>query len=113
MEWCPSSDSPESPLMPEELFRKFYSVKYGLRGTYDLELGLRRAKKFGTSVAGLGSVARILNHNRAGKNSKRIPVPTLVKKSTIDNEDDLDIYLKRLKQEYEEMINDLIPDYNL
>lgn len=109
MEWSTVSDGPNSPLMPEELYRKFYRAKYGFKSVHEMEMALKIAKETGVGVrCRTRDVEEILSSARCGK-SHPVPRTMVVDDNIIDSEKELDEYLKELEEYYVESSKELMP----
>lgn len=79
--WSSVTDGPESPLLPEELFKKYWQDEYGRSGVIDYEDLMELAREKGCSARGY-TVAEILSNNRAGKDDKKLTKEQIIEAYT-------------------------------
>ncbi len=82
MQWSSVTDAPETPLLPEELFKKFWCSEYGRSGMVDYVNLMELAKERGCSYL-IGSVASIISENRAGKREKKLSKAEIIEAYTM------------------------------
>jgi hypothetical protein len=82
MQWTSVSDSPVTPLLPEELFKKYWIDEYGRSGFVDYENLMETAKETGCSARGY-TVNGVLKDNRAGHREKGMTKAEIIEAYTM------------------------------
>lgn len=65
-------DAPVTPPMSLDVFKRYYQIEYGKKGSSDLDERLKRVEQFGTSCVNSKSAKELLAYNRAGKNETHL-----------------------------------------
>ena len=84
MLWSSVTDAPESPLLPEPLFKNFWHAEYGRSGWLDYEDRMDIAKKSGCSAHGY-TVNQVISNNRAGEKEKKLTKKEIIEAYTSDS----------------------------
>ena len=82
MQWTSVTDSPVTPLLPEDLFKKFWLAEYGRSGMVDYENMMETAKEHGCSYRG-DTVNGIIRDNCAGSKGKKLTKAEIIEAYTL------------------------------
>ena len=96
--WSSVTDGPESPLLPEELFKKYWQE--------DL---MELAREKGCSARGY-TVAEILSNNRAGKNDKKLTEEQIIEAYTCTDPKEFEEWSKRRDAAFAKMAIEFGPE---
>ena len=104
MQWTSVTDAPVTPLLPEELFKKYWDAEYGRSGMVDYANLMELAKTKGcSSHYPEDSVNSIIRNNRAGVKEKKLTKAEIIEAYTMTDPKEFEEWNAGRTKAFEEM----------
>lgn len=109
MHWHSVTDSPSSPLLPEDLFKQYWLSEYGRSGMVDYANDIEQAKKTGCSAIGY-TIASVIRENHAGNRGKRLSKAEIIDLYTLTDPKEFEKWNAARTKAFEKMAIEFGPE---
>ena len=106
--WSSVTDAPESPLLPENLFKEYWYAEYGRSGWVDYANMIADTKKYGCSHRN-STVDKIISDNRAGDKDKKLTKKQIIEAYTCDTSKEFLEWSRQRDEAFQKMVADYGP----